>query len=65
VRAREFKVPYTYTTKGADGKDIRNDVSVKVGNMLRNGETISENFTVILENGERPNIKVRVIQTVE
>ncbi len=62
VRAREFTSPYTYKTKGADGKDINNNVTVKVGNMLKNGETIFNNFTVILPEGERPNLKVRVVE---
>jgi hypothetical protein len=65
VRARDFTAPYSYTTKSADGKDFKNNVMVKVGNMLRNGETITNNFTVILPEGERPNIKVRIIETVE
>lgn len=65
VKAREFTAPYTYTTKGTDGKDIRNNVSVRVGNMLKNNETIYNNFTVILENGERPNMRVRIIETAE
>ncbi len=65
VKAREFNTPYTYTTKGADGKDFRNNVTVRVGNMLKNGETIYNNFTVILPEGERPNMKVRIIDVEE
>lgn len=65
VKAREFNTPYTYTTKGTDGKDFKHNVTVKVGNMLKNGETIYNNFTVILPDGERPNMRVRVIDVVE
>ncbi len=61
VRAREFNAPFTYTTKGADGKDVKNNVRVKVGNILRNNETMYQNFTVLLPSGERPKMRVRVI----
>jgi hypothetical protein len=60
VRARELTAPYNFTTKGADGKDISNNVSVKVGHMLRNGETVFNNFTVIVPEGQRPQIRVVV-----
>jgi hypothetical protein len=65
VKAREFTAPYSYTTRDANGKDFKNNVYVKVGNMLKNGETIYNNFTVILQDGERPNIRVRIIETNE
>ncbi len=65
VKARDFTTPYSYTTKGTDGKDFRNSVTVKVGNMLRNGETIYNNFVVILPEGERPDMKVRIIENLE
>jgi hypothetical protein len=65
VKARDFTAPYSYTTKGADGKDFKNNVTVKVGNMLRNGETITNNFIVILPDGERPKMKVRIIDIIE
>ena len=65
VKAREFNTPYTYTTRGTDGKDFKHNVTVKVGNMLKNGETIYNNFIVILPEGERPNMKVRIIEIVE
>jgi hypothetical protein len=65
VRAKDFNAPYTYTTKGTDGKDIRNSTTVKVGNMLRNGETVTNNFIVIVPDGERPHMKVRVIETID
>ena len=65
VKAREFNAPYVYTSKDANGKDFRNNVQVKVGNMLKNGETIYNNFTVILQDGERPIMRVRIIETVE
>ena len=65
VKAREFTAPYTYTTKGTDGKDFKHNVTVKVGNMLRNGETVTNNFVVILPEGERPNMKVRIVENFE
>ena len=65
VRAKDFYAPYTYTTKGADGKDFKNNVTVKVGNMLRNGETITNNFVVIVPDGERPMMKVRIVELLD
>jgi hypothetical protein len=65
VKAREFSAPYTTTVKGADGKDIKNTVSVRVGNMLRNGDTMTDNFIVIVPDGERPRMKVRVRELME
>lgn len=62
VRAKDFNTPYTYIIKGADGKDFKNNVMVKVGNMLRNGETITNNFVVIVPDGEHPMMKVRIVE---
>ena len=33
--------------------------------MLRNGETVTNNFIVILPEGERPNMKVRIVENFE
>jgi hypothetical protein len=65
VKAREFSTPYTTTTKGSDGKDVRNTISVRVGNMLRNGDTMTDNFIVIVPEGERPRMKVRVRELMD
>ncbi len=65
IRAKDFNTPYSYNTKGADGKDYTNNVTARVGNILRNGETVTNNFTVILPEGERPHMKVRVRELLD
>jgi hypothetical protein len=65
VRARVFYTPYSYTYKGTDGKDLNRNVQVKVGNVLRNGETVYERFTVILPLGEQPKLRVRALDITE
>ncbi len=65
VKAREFSAPYTTITKGTDGKDITNTVSVRVGNMFRNGDTMTDNFIVIVPAGERPKMKARVRELMD
>jgi hypothetical protein len=65
VKAQEFSAPYTTIIKGSDGKDIRNTISVRVGNMLRNSETRIDNFIVIVPDGERPRMKVRVRELMD
>ncbi len=65
VKAREFSAPYTTTVKGTDGKDITNTVSVRVGNMLKNGDTMTDNFIVIVPDGERPKMKARVRELMD
>jgi hypothetical protein len=61
VRASEFTAPYNTTTKDAAGKNVTSTVSVKVGHVIRNGETRTDNFIVIVPDGEQPRMKVRVI----
>lgn len=60
VRARAFYVPYTTTSKNAEGKTITNTVQVQAGHMLGNGETVSDNIIVIVPDGEQPKMRVRV-----
>jgi hypothetical protein len=60
VRATEFNTPYNTITKNAQGKDVTTTVSVKVGHVLRNGESRTDNFIVIVPDGEQPRMKVRV-----
>ena len=65
VRAKEFSVPYTTTIRNSEGKDIANTIRVRAGNVFRNGESITENFIVIIPDGERPKMKVRVKEIIE
>lgn len=61
VKARPFYVPYRQTTKNADGKSVTSTTQVQGGYLFRNGETISDNFIVIVPQGERPVFKCRMI----
>jgi hypothetical protein len=60
VRARPFTVPYSTSTKNAEGKTITTTVQVQAGHMLDNGETISEDIIVLVPEGELPTMKVRI-----
>ncbi|GAA4467447.1 hypothetical protein GCM10023189_51130 [Nibrella saemangeumensis] len=60
VRAPEFFVPYSTTTKNAEGKTVTNTIQVKAGHILHNGETVSSNFIVIVPESELPRMKVRI-----
>ena len=64
VRARPFSVPYSTSTKNPDGKLVTSTVQVQAGHMLENGETITDNLIVIVPDGERPRLRVR-IQTLD
>ena len=65
VKAKEFSVPYTTTIRNSEGKDVSNTVRVRAGNVFRNGESITENFIVIIPDGERPRMKVRIKEIIE
>ena len=65
VKAKEFSVPYTTTIRNSEGKDVSNTVRVRAGNVFRNGESITENFIVIIPDGERPRMKVRIREIIE
>jgi hypothetical protein len=65
LRARSFTIPYTTQVKNAEGKLVSNTVQVPAGHALRNGETVQENFIVIVPMGEKPRVKVRVRELVE
>jgi hypothetical protein len=60
VRARPFMVPYSTTTKNAEGKTVTTTVQVQAGHILDNGETISDNIIVLVPDGELPALKVRM-----
>ncbi|QKZ15749.1 ABC transporter permease [Spirosoma sp. KUDC1026] len=60
VRARPFIVPYSTSTKNAEGKTVTTTVQVQAGHMLENGETVSENIIVLVPEGELPIMKVRM-----
>ncbi|UFH52377.1 ABC transporter permease [Spirosoma sp. KNUC1025] len=64
VRARPFLVPYSTSTKNAEGKEVISTVQVQAGHMLENGETVVNHIVVIVPQGEAPSIRVRV-QTSE
>ena len=65
VKAKEFSVPYTTTIRNSEGKDVSNTVRVRAGNVFRNGESITENFIVIIPDGERPRMKVRIREIID
>ena len=65
LNAKPFFVPYTSTIKGSDGKDVKNTVSVQAGHILRNGESVTSDFIVIVPKDERPRMKVRVRELVD
>ncbi|GAA4396493.1 hypothetical protein GCM10023187_04680 [Nibrella viscosa] len=65
VRAPEFYVPYSTSTKNAEGKTVTNTIQVKAGNILHSGETVSTNFIVIVPENEMPRMKVRVREFLE
>lgn len=60
VKAKPFMVPYQTSTKTADGKTVTTTTPVQAGYWLRNGETVSNNFIVIVPQGEKPQMRVRV-----
>ncbi len=60
LRANEFYVPYSTSTKGPDGKMVTTSVQVRVGNIVRNGETVTSNVIFIVPEGERPALRVRM-----
>ncbi|WP_420146541.1 ABC transporter permease [Spirosoma sp.] len=64
VRARPFLVPYSTTTKNAEGKEVINTIQVQAGHMLDNGETVTNHVIVIVPDNEQPRVRVRV-QTTE
>lgn len=64
VRARPFLVPYSTTSKNAEGKEVVNTVQVQAGHMLENGETVTNHIVVIVPENEQPRMRVRV-QTPE
>ncbi len=65
LRAKEFYVPYTTGLKGPDGKTVTSTVQVRVGNMVRNGESITENVIFIVPDGEQPQVKVRMAELMD
>lgn len=65
VKAKEFYVPYSTSTKNAEGKTVTSTIQVKAGNILHNGETVSSNFIVIVPENEMPRMKVRVREFME
>ncbi|GAB2515364.1 ABC transporter permease [Spirosoma aerophilum] len=62
VLARPFMVPYRQRMKNAEGKEIVTTTNIQAGHILRNGETVSNSFIVIVPDGERPAMKVRILE---
>ena len=58
-------MPYQQKTKNADGKDVTTTTNIQAGYLLRNGETISNTFIVIVPDGEQPRMKVRINEIPE
>lgn len=65
IRAKPFYVPYTTTAKTADGKTVNNTIQVQAGYWLPNGETVSNDIILIVPDGERPRLKVRVSELTQ
>lgn len=65
VLAQPFTVPYQQRVKNADGKEVNTTTYVQAGNILRNGETVSNSFIVIVPDGEQPNMKVRIKEIID
>jgi hypothetical protein len=61
VRGSQFFVPNRITERGSDGKTITRTENIQAGFILRNGETITNDFIVIVPEGERPRIQSRVV----
>lgn len=61
VRARPFYVPYRQNVKNPDGKTVTTTTQVQGGYLFRNGESVNDNFIVIVPKGERPVFKCRLI----
>jgi hypothetical protein len=61
VRANQFFVPTRVTEKNAEGKDVTRTVRVQAGYILRQGESITDSFIVILPEGERPRMQCRIV----
>jgi len=62
VMARPFVVPYRQRVKNAEGKEIVTTTNLQAGHMLRNGETVNNSFIVIVPSGEKPVMKVRIVE---
>ncbi|MEZ0484834.1 ABC transporter permease [Fibrella aquatica] len=62
LKAKEFFVPYSTSAKGPDGKMVTTSVQVRVGNMLRNGESVANDVIFIVPEGEKPSLRVRMHQ---
>lgn len=62
VMARPFVVPYRQRVKTAEGKEVVTTTNIQAGHMLRTGETVNNSFIVIVPNGEKPLMKVRIIE---
>lgn len=65
LRAKEFFVPYSTSVKGPDGKTVTNSVQVRVGNIMRNGESVTNNLIFIVPDGEQPQVKVRMAELMD
>ena len=65
LRANEFYVPYTTSTKGPDGKTVNTTAQVRVGNIVRNGESITSSVIFIVPDGEQPQVKVRMAELID
>lgn len=65
LRAKEFYVPYTTGTKGTDGKIVNTTVQVRVGNIVRNGESVTTSVIFIVPDGEQPQVKVRMAELMD
>ena len=58
-------MPYTTGTKGTDGKIVNTTVQVRVGNIVRNGESVTTSVIFIVPDGEQPQVKVRMAELMD
>jgi len=65
LEARPFVVPYRQSVKNQEGKLVTTTTNVEAGHMLRNGETVTSIFIVIVPQGEQPRVQVRVREMAE
>jgi hypothetical protein len=60
LRAPQFFIPYQVRDTNAEGRSITRTENAQAGFILRNGETISTTFIVIVPDGERPRMQCRI-----
>ena len=60
VRARPQSTADEVLAQASDDKPVLNEVQLRTGHLLENGETITKNLIVIVPDGEKPQMRVRI-----